>query len=139
MTFHDCIGGFGMGPSDFMPGSAVEINAEEKYALALAVIHAPSEHTWAGDHLPLELQLIHQRFDDPRHHGVISIGFQNGGNEWSDHPFLSALLEQDLPEAAFTSSKANTINGHGLNFGELIGDNNTFISYKGSMTIPTCK
>jgi len=45
------VGGFGLGKYfTTLSGS---------WSLQQMSIHAPSEHTWGGTHLPLEIQLVH--------------------------------------------------------------------------------
>lgn len=53
-TYSAALSGFGTG------GMAYE---EAWYDLVNVNIHAVSEHTWVGEHMPVELQLVHKRSD----------------------------------------------------------------------------
>lgn len=131
-----CTGGFGIGESTVIDGQPLEL--ESKYSLALVVFHSPSEHTWSGEHLPLEVQLIHRKSDDPESQAIIAIGFNHAMDEVEEHPFLAALLEQNLPIGERASSSVNTLPAHSLDFAALI-DEGKMWTYDGSMTVPSCK
>lgn len=136
VTTDACTGGFGIGESTIIDGQPLD--PQSKYALALVVIHSPSEHTWSGEHLPLEVQLIHRKSDDPESQGIVSIGFNHGMDEVSEHPFLAALLEHDPTLEERTSTETNKSPQNSLDFGALIGDGGMW-TYEGSMTVPSCK
>jgi carbonic anhydrase len=137
ITCPACTGGFGIGESTVIDGQPLEVDS--KYALELVVIHSPSEHTWSGEHLPLEVQLIHRKTDDSQSQGIVSIGFNHGMDEVNEHPFLAALLEQDPTLVERSSTEVNKSPQHSLDFASLIGDGSGMWSYDGSMTVPSCK
>jgi carbonic anhydrase len=139
ITLQQCVGGFGIGNKEFAKSTSGPLEVDDKYNLAMIVLHSPSEHTWGGEHLPLEVQLVHRHMQDPKQLGVISIGFQHGGPDVVDHPFLSMLLEEPLPRDPHTFSTVNSRHPSILNLAELIPDNSTFFTYEGSMTVPRCK
>jgi len=136
ITADVCTGGFGIGESMTIDGQPLEV--ESKYALALVLFHSPSEHKWGGEHLPLEVQLVHRKSDDPESQAIISIGFNHAVDEVNEHPFLAALLEQDPTVEERTATDVNKLPEHSLDFGALIGDGNMW-TYDGSMTVPSCK
>jgi len=139
ITLHECIGGFGVGNKELAKSTSGPLEVDEKYNLALIVLHSPSEHTWGGEHLPLEVQFIHRNMQDPEKLGVMSVGFQNGGPDVPDHPFLSTLLEEPLPRDPQTFSVVNKHHPSILDVASLVGDNTSFFTYEGSMTVPRCK
>merc|ERR1719160_1442508 len=136
ITCPACTGGFGIGESAIIDGQPIDV--ESKYALALVVFHSPSEHKWSGEHLPLEVQLIHRKSDDPESQAIISIGFNHAVDEVAEHPFLAAVLEKDPALEERTSTDVNKLPEHSLDFGALIGDGNMW-TYDGSMTVPSCQ
>jgi carbonic anhydrase len=97
------------------------------YALRQFHFHAPSEHTLAGQHLPLEVHLVHQASNGGL--AVLGVFFTAG----AEHPGLANLLAQ-LPTP-----------GAELHFDEmvvrldwLIPEEDRFYRYDGSLTTPPC-
>lgn len=136
ITPDTCSGGFGIGPGNLIDGQPLDVDS--RYSLALVVFHSPSEHTWGGEHLPLEVQLIHRKSDDPESQGIISIGFNHAMDEVAEHPFLAALLEKDPTVEERGATEVNMLPEHSLDFGALIGEGKMW-TYDGSMTVPSCK
>lgn len=139
ITFHQCVGGFGVGNKDLASAMKGPLEVDEKYSLAMLVLHSPSEHTWGGEHLPLEVQFIHRSATDPTQLGVASVGFQHAGPEVNDHPFLSTLLEEPLPRDPNTFSEVNKGHPSIMDISTLFSGNSSFFTYEGSMTVPRCK
>mmetsp|Transcript_119748 Transcript_119748/g.344109 ORF Transcript_119748/g.344109 Transcript_119748/m.344109 type:complete len:455 (+) Transcript_119748:1-1365(+) len=119
----------------------------DTYAVWKLEIHTPSEHTFDGMQVPLELQIFHRRrgvVDDVPYPGdvaVVSFGFTGGGR---DSTFLSALHQGELPLQAGQETLVNTQAPAQLNFAELFGPGRdgtavaSFWSYTGSLTSPPC-
>jgi len=136
IDFHECVGGFGVGPK-YLEGGGLDI--EESYALSHIQFHTPSEHMWGGEHVGLEVQLVHRKKGAPNSLGIIAIPFQQGLANAPDSPFLTALLEVDVPALQFVESQVNARAPHSLDFEELVGQNTTYYVYDGSVTVPDCE
>jgi len=128
VTFHQKIGGVGVGPRFE--------NVHSSWSLHQMTIHAPSEHTWAGVHVPLEVQLVHT----PSHPGadlaIVSIGFTRGPMNTVQR-FLDTLVAEGLPVYKGDEVKTNMVYGQALPFWELF-TNSEFLSYDGSISQPPC-
>jgi len=100
------------------------------------VLHSPSEHTFGGRQVPLEMQLFHGLAGEPltpKATAVVSMGFVA-----SPQPlfFLESLRQGGLPDQVGTSSMVNRQTPAALNFRQLF--NSTFLEYSGSLTMPPC-
>jgi len=117
------------------------------YSVWKVEIHTPSEHTFGGRQVPLELQVFHRRrgvVDDappPEDIAVLSFGFVGGGQPST---FLDALRQGGLPEQAGAEKWVNTDAPAALDFAELFGPGKSgspagsFWEYTGSLTTPPC-
>jgi len=115
------------------------------------LVHTPSEHTFEGQRLPLELQLFHRRrgvaseSPAPGDVVVLSAGFARGGR--ASH-LLDSLRLGGLPQEAGAQTVVNGEAPASLDFSELWGPGlagavadglrGNFWSYEGSLTAPPC-
>jgi hypothetical protein len=134
-TFHQKVGGFGLGKYfTTLSGS---------WSLQQMSIHAPSEHTWGGTHLPLEIQLVHVGSKPELKPAVLSIGFSRGPIG-VPNLFLDTLVAQGIPKRKGEEVRTNLYAGQALSFGDLlrgeVGDDfdAEIIEYVGSATQPPC-
>lgn len=115
------------------------------------VIHTPSEHTFGGVKVPLELQLFHHKSDAtltngepaPADTAVVAVGFAESRAEAS--PFLKSLIDGGLPDQRGGETMDNRAYPSVLRFSELFkpvfGANDGkagFWDYTGSLTQPPC-
>lgn len=138
------IGGFALGQSypSFLTVS---------YYLHKMVIHTPSEHTYGGKKVPLEIQLFHRKKGAALTDGepaaadtaVVAIGFAESRDEAS--PFLRSLIDGGLPDQRGGSTLDNRAFPSVLKFSELFkpvfgaqGQKAGFWDYTGSLTQPPC-
>merc|ERR1719502_617470 len=128
-TFHKKVGGFGLGKYfTTLAGS---------WSLQQMSIHAPSEHTWGGTHLPLEIQLVHVPSKPTLKPAVLSIGFSRGPIG-VPNLFLDTLVAQGIPKRKGEEVRTNLYAGQALCFGDLLrGPEGTdfdaeFVEYTGA-------
>lgn len=117
------------------------------------LIHTPSEHTFGGVKLPLEVQLFHRTpsrgDDDPTvdpqatELAVVAVGFTVAANGGSF--FLEALRQGGLPTVRDGTALVNRESPGSLEFAELFrsasgrdADKAGFWEYSGSLTTPPC-
>lgn len=130
------VGGFSLGAS-----YPTEMN--EEFELRRIVAHTPSEHTFGGRRVPLELQLVHQRTGaEGSDHSlaVVSVGFVAASQA---SRFLDSLRQGGLPDRAGDTTIVNTRAPARLDFAELFGRGLEtslagFWEYEGSLTAPPC-
>lgn len=112
-----------------------------KWNLRQIIAHSPSEHTFGGQRVPLELQLVHVRADNAyevqppgNSTAVLSVGFVESSLESSD--LLDSLSQGGLPMSAGKTVMVNR--GPSFSdFNEVIGSSG-FWQYQGSLTAPPC-
>ena len=110
---------------DLAPGNSIEID-DHTYQLVQIQLHRPSEHAFAGEHYPLEVQLVHK--DSKNRLAMISVLYDAGaesralGALWSKWP-RKVGLEDKL---------------RGLDPEALLPDTRTVFRYTGSLTRPPC-
>lgn len=112
-----------------------------KWELDRIIMHSPSEHTFDGQRVPLELQLVHVKSDNAyetqppgQSLAVISVGFVESALESSD--LLDSLRQGGLPASAGKTVMVNR--GPSFSdFNEVIGSSG-FWQYQGSLTEPPC-
>jgi len=122
-------GGFGLGAE--LDG----LNAEGATAYRLWQInfHAPSEHTFQGRKVPLEMQMMHQRVTGGSPEtAVVVVGFDNGANTYVD--VLDQLMKNGLPQKPWEEKSIAA----GIELGDLVGGS-PFYHYEGSLTAPPCE
>jgi len=122
-------GGFGLGAD--LDG----LNAEGATAYRLWQInfHSPSEHTFQGRKVPLEMQMMHQRVTGGSPEtAVVVVGFDNGANTYVD--VLDQLMKNGLPQKPWEEKSIAA----GIELGDLVGGS-PFYHYEGSLTAPPCE
>jgi carbonic anhydrase len=138
------VGGFAMGR--YYPNQITT-----NYYIYKIVVHTPSEHTFDGAKVPLELQLFHRKEFAKLTNGepsvgdmaVVAVGFAESKDEAS--PFLKSLIDGDLPDQRGGTSTVNRNYPSALQFSELFrpvfaaqGETAGFWEYEGSLTQPPC-
>jgi len=144
-TYSADLGGYGYG------GVTYE---DAWYNLMNINVHVESEHTWGGQHTPLELHLVHKRYDSEALL-VVAVPFKcltppaQGNSTGATSAFTvpppgDAGFNQALqvflkaaPPAADTQIKAAVAEGDALDLNTLLADG-LFYEYAGSMTAPPC-
>lgn len=107
----------------------------ESYTLKQIVIRTPSEHTFNGTRVPLELQLLHAIKGGKEIKAILAIGFTSGGGA-SD--ILDALRQGGLPAQKNEESLVNRELPARIDVDDMFRDNATFWQYDGSLTQPPC-
>jgi carbonic anhydrase len=108
------------------PGSSIEIGGHP-YALVQLQFHGPSEHTIAGEHYPLEVQLVHR--DDAGKLAMISVLYDAGAESrpldglWAKWP--RKVGAEDKLRKPFDPTA-------------LLPETRTVFRYSGSLTTPPC-
>jgi carbonic anhydrase len=108
------------------PGSSIEIDGHS-YALTEFHFHTPSEHTIAGEHYPLEVQLVHR--DEAGKLAMIGVLYDAGAESrpldalWVKWP--RKLGAEDKLRKPFDPSV-------------LLPETRTVFRYPGSLTTPPC-
>jgi carbonic anhydrase len=111
---------------DFGEGSWIEVS-DHTYQLVQLNFHTPSEHTIAGEHYPLEAQLVHK--DSGGKLAVIAVLYDVGPEsravggllaKWPRKPGVAARLPGGLDPAS------------------LLPETRTAFRYTGSLTTPPC-
>lgn len=135
-------GGFGFvrSPSELQGESAAV------FRLWQVSFHAPSEHTLAGQRLPLEMQLAHQRVTGSNELAVVSVFFQAVPGS-AGAPFLRALLSGGLPlspwdevevSLAPASTSSSAVGGDPFGLSSVLAGS-AYYAYEGSLTVPPCE
>lgn len=113
-------------------GSTMNFNGEV-YELKQFHFHTPSEHTINGEHLPLEIHLVHQMQGDPTKLAVIALFSEEGG---ADNPMLATFID-NLPTDSTPYTSTETISmQNALNDADI--DIAEYLTYSGSLTTPPC-
>jgi len=107
-------------------GSSIEID-HRSYQLVQMQFHAPSEHTIAGEHYPLEVQLIHQDLDGKL--AAISVLYDRG----TPSSELAALWSH-WPRKVGGEEKLRKPFDPSV----LLPETRTVYRYTGSLTTPPC-
>lgn len=118
------------------------------YDLIGFAIHTPSEHTFGGVRVPLELQLFHTTRDTIRNSttpvvvsAAVAVGYANAVDA---SPVLASILSGGLPTKRNEECLTNKAFPHQLDFGMLFrplaadGSQAVFWQYDGSLTAPPC-
>lgn len=134
-------GGFALGAH--YPG-----DIEAEYELWKFEIHSPSEHTFLGRRLDLEVQLFHRLAgasgadgEEPNHTAVVSLGYVSS---LQPSPILDALQQGGLP---LEEGAETIVNGDSSVFVDLARafqplhgqGGQAFWQYTGSLTSPPCR
>mmetsp|Transcript_147555 Transcript_147555/g.269073 ORF Transcript_147555/g.269073 Transcript_147555/m.269073 type:complete len:682 (+) Transcript_147555:55-2100(+) len=128
--------GFGLAPGK----SLLAQSGNEAYRLWQVNFHAPSEHTFEGIRMPLEVQLVHRRVTGTEEQkdevAILVVLFTDAGAKSSD--FLASVIGSGLPE---TPWQEKTINDPAskvpLDFASIVGGS-PYFTYEGSLTVPPC-
>jgi len=135
----------------FSFGRAYPTDLDVEYSLYKMVFHSPSEHTYEGERVPLEVQLIHYKKGasltdgeaSPEDTAILAIGFMESRDEAS--PFLRALIDGGLPDQRGATTMDNRQSHSTLDFSKLLkpvfgaqGEKQGFWDYSGSLTQPPC-
>ena len=108
-------------------GSWIEVDGVA-YSLKQFHFHSPSEHTWEGRHLPLEMHLVHQ--SDAGALAVLAVMYERGAKNDALAPVWTNLRIETGQEY-----NAPTVL---INVGEILPDTGTYYEYEGSLTTPPC-
>ena len=120
-------------------GHTIQINAktgermtigDKSYALLQFHLHAPSEHTVDGKHLPMEMHFVHQAEDGAL--AVIGVLIEEGAENRALAPLWKQLEEEPGTHATVQLP---------VKFGDrmfVTGDNTGVYHYEGSLTTPPC-
>ncbi len=98
------------------------------YRLAQYHFHAPSEHTFGGQHFPLELHLVHRATDGRL--AVLGIMLENGPHS---APYDTVL--EHLPQAPGVKTHLQQVD---IDIDALLPASRSAFTYVGSLTTPPC-
>jgi carbonic anhydrase len=112
--------------ADVAPGSTIEIG-DATYQLFQLQFHTPSEHTIAGEHYPLEVQLVHR--DPAGKLAIVSVLYDAGAESRS-----LAALDAAWPRQVGGEAKLRKP----LDPSTLLPETRTVYRYTGSLTAPPC-
>jgi carbonic anhydrase len=108
-------------------GSSIEL-AGKRFDLKQFHFHAKSEHTVAGQHMPLEMHLVHQAADGTL--AVVGVMFDEGAE--------NAALKGVFSNLPAEESEVETIEGVTLEISNLVPAITDAWTYEGSLTTPPC-
>lgn len=100
----------------------------QPYRLVQYHFHAPSEHTFAGQHFPLELHLVHRHADGRL--AVLAVMLEAGPHHAGYDPVLA-----HLPRKAGRSEHVEHV---AIDVDQLLPTVRNAFSYVGSLTTPPC-
>ena len=102
---------------------------DKTYALKQFHFHTPSEHTVDGEHMPMEMHMVHQSDDESL--AVVSILFKEGNQVNENFAEIIANLPDAKGETKHLTNITLPLDVH------LPEDNNAY-HYIGSLTTPPC-
>eukprot|EP00929_Paragymnodinium_shiwhaense_P114814 TRINITY_DN83334_c0_g1_i1.p1 TRINITY_DN83334_c0_g1~~TRINITY_DN83334_c0_g1_i1.p1 ORF type:complete len:481 (+),score=67.93 TRINITY_DN83334_c0_g1_i1:94-1536(+) len=124
-------------------GTIFPSRVSQQFKLVGLDFHSPSEHTYKGQRVPLELQLRFEgKTDDSlgKETAVASIGFYSSFRQ-SSHT-LDSLSQGGLPPQPGDTAMVNGEQPASISFTELFGPSTAqdayFYQYNGSLTAPPC-
>lgn len=112
---------------NYDPGSTIEVGGTS-YALSQFHLHSLSEHTFAGDHTPMELHLVHK--DANGRIAVIGVMLVEG----SENPAYATVLA-NMPA---DEGEPETVAGVTVAAEALLPADRSYYRYNGSLTTPPC-
>jgi carbonic anhydrase len=101
---------------------------DERFDLVQYHFHAPSEHTVAGKHWPMEMHLVHQSATGKL--AVIGVLIEEGANNAAFEPIWSGLPEEKGVERHFENVA--------IHVDDLLPKERASYRYEGSLTTPPC-
>lgn len=124
--------GFGLGKASDGPKIFQESEDADAYRLWQVNFHSPSEHTVNGEHLPLEMQLMHQQVTGGEGLAVVVVLFNAVPNAYGE--LLDSIIGKGLPEKPWEEA----LRKPSFQFAPVLGGSE-FYSYEGSLTVPPCE
>jgi carbonic anhydrase len=112
---------------NYAPGSVLTVRGR-RLVVQQFHFHAPSEHTLAGKHFPMEMHVVHK--DDSGLLGVLGVFLQEG----AANPAFASILAA----APKTAGPERTVAGETIDVARLVGNTATYFEYLGSLTTPPC-
>jgi carbonic anhydrase len=101
--------------------------ANNKFELRQFHFHAPSEHTIAGKHFPMEMHLVHKAQDGTS--GVVAVFIQEGEHNRAFDPVWDNLPDANRPKQE-AEIEVDTLS--------LLPKDTSYYAYDGSFTTPPC-
>jgi carbonic anhydrase len=108
------------------PGSSIEVDGVA-YDLVQFHFHAPSEHTIAGEHQPMELHLVHKTAGGAT--AVVGVLLKEGSSGTPFEPVFNAMPVKAGPEEIVETD---------VNPADFLPSSGTTYRYSGSLTTPPC-
>lgn len=108
---------------------------DKQFELVHLEIHTPSEHTFGGVTVPLELQLHHRDVTNGDW-AIAAIGFKAGPEP--DDEVLKGLASGGLPDGEQQDTYGPADGGASVEFGALFKLPSVFLQYEGTTTTPPC-
>lgn len=112
---------------NYDPGSYLELDGV-RYDLAQFHFHAPSEHTFQGQYLPMELHLVHKNAEGNL--AVVGVMLAEGADNPAFQPVWNNLPDHESPVQTVAGLQVQAIN--------LLPVEQTTYHYSGSLTTPPC-
>ena len=106
------------------PGNTLEF-LEERFELKQFHFHSPSEHTFKGEHFPMEVHFVHQ--DEAGDLLVVGLMFETGEHN---------VVMSQLP--SFRAKRGESPRAEPVNFNEMVAGRGDYFLYNGSLTTPPC-
>lgn len=113
--------------ANYDPGSSITLDGTT-YNLVQFHFHAPSEHTIAGQHSPLELHLVHQ--SAAGNLAVVGVMINSGAANAAYDPVMNNLPAQE--------QAATPVAGVTVDAASLLPADRSYYRYNGSLTTPPC-
>ena len=104
--------------------------ADSQFELVQLHFHAPSEHTVAGRHYPLEVHLVHRQVGTTGNLAVVGILVEESAENPQVQNVWTRLPEHESAERVFAEISINPA--------EFLPAARTHFEYQGSLTTPPC-
>jgi carbonic anhydrase len=112
---------------NYAEGNTIEIGGTS-FALVQYHFHAPSEHTVAGRHFPMEMHLVHKSAQGEL--AVVGVLIEEGVHNTAFEPVWKHLPDEP--------GKRNHVERVAVDVGELLPADRRTYRYPGSLTTPPC-